>query len=429
MSRLAILGGSPVRTTPLPEYVTIGDNEKRAVLAVLEAGELSGFLGTHSERFLGGARVRELEERWQEKFDIAHAVSMNSATSALCAAIGAAGVSPGDEVIVAPITMTASATAALAYGAIPVFADIDPDTFCITAESIAARLSPQTRAIMVVDILGHPAEMNAIMALAKQHGLTVIEDAAQALGATYQGRSAGTLANIGVFSLNRHKTIQTGEGGVAVTSDPELAERLRLIRNHAEAVVEERGISNLVNMVGFNYRMTEIDAAIGIEQLKKLDFLHSERLEAATYLTHHLEQIDGLTPPVVKPGSTHGYYLYAIKYDANVLGVSRETFAGAVRAEGIPLAERYAPPLYYAPLYQNRIAFGAHGFPFTYEGYKGNVSYERGICPVAERMWEENVMVGGFCHAGMAREDLLDVVVAIEKVASNVSSLRRVNGS
>ncbi len=423
MSRLAIVGGKPVRTTAFPRHITIGDEEKSAVAEVLDSGVLSDFLGTWSPQFYGGPRVQKLEREWEEYFGVRHAVTVNSATSGLYAAVGAAGVGPGDEVIVSPITMSASASAALVYGAIPVFADIDPETFCISAATIAPCITPYTRAIIVVDILGHPAEMDEIMALARRHSITVIEDAAQAPGATYKRRMAGTLADIGVFSLNYHKTIHTGEGGVIVTDDDTFAERLHLIRNHGEMVVRAKGVKDLTNIVGYNYRMTEIEAAIGSEQLKKLDSLLAQRIEAAEYLSVHLSKIPGITTPAVRPDVRHGYYLYAVRYDEATVGVSRDRFVDALNAEGIPMIKGYTEPLYYAPLYQQRVAFGRHGFPFSYEGYKGTVSYDRGICPVAERMWEKELMVTNVCRAGVSQQDLMDVVLAFEKVAGNASEL------
>ena len=188
MSVLAIHGGTPVRTRPFPAYVTIGEEEKRAVLEVLESKILSDFLGTWSPQFYGGPRVRQLEAEWSAYFGVKHAVTVNSATSGLIAAVGAAGVGPGDEVIVSPYTMSASASCVLAFNAVPVFADIDPETFCLTAESIRACLTPRTRAVVVVDLFGQPPDMDPIMALAREHNLVVIEDAAQSPGARYKGR-------------------------------------------------------------------------------------------------------------------------------------------------------------------------------------------------------------------------------------------------
>lgn len=423
MAKLAINGGSPVRSTPFPLYVTIGEEEKRAVMEVLDSTVLSKFLGTWSPDFFGGPRVQKLEREWAEYFGIRHAVSVNSATSGLYAAVGAAGVGPGDEVIVSPYTMTASATAALVYGGIPVFADIDPDTFCLSPASIRERITPRTRAIIVVDIFGHPAEMDEIMQIAREHCLVVIEDAAQAPGAHYHGRNAGSLADMGVFSLNYHKTIQCGEGGVVVTNSDEYAERLQLIRNHGEVVAQKKGVTNLVNMVGFNYRMTEIEAAIASEQLKKLETLVAPRIAAAEFLTRELAGLPGLTPPVVRPNVRHGYYIYVMKYDAAVTGVPREVFARALRAEGISLGEGYVEPIYLQPMYQQRIAFGKDGFPFTYPGYQGVLNYERGVCPVTEHMHFEALLYGDFCHAAMTRQDLTDIVSAFRKVAENLSEL------
>lgn len=424
MTSLAIHGGTPVRSTPFPEYITLGEEEKRAVMEVMDGGVLSKFLGTWSPDFFGGPRVQKLEREWESYFRVAHAVSMNSATSGLYAAVGAAGVGPGDEVIVSPYTMIASATAAIAFGAIPVFADIDPDIFCITAETIRRCITPQTKAIVVVDIFGHPADMDEIMALAKEHNLIVIEDNAQGPAAIYRGRCAGTLAHMGVFSLNYHKTIHSGEGGIVVTDHADLAERLQLIRNHAEVVVAKKGVENIVNMVGQNYRMTEIEAAIASEQLKKLERLLTARIACAEYLDKHLAGLPGLKTPVVRPDVRHGYYLYPMRYDAKVTGVSRERLAEALKAEGVSLALGYVRPIYLEPMYQRRIAFGKDGFPFTYPGYQGKVSYERGICPVVEQMHFEELMYHGLCHANMTEADLADIVRAFHKVFESLSSLR-----
>jgi perosamine synthetase len=424
MPELAINGAKPVRVDPFPEYTTLGPEEKAAVMEVLDSTQLSKFLGEWSPDFFGGERVQRLERAWEHYFSVKHAVSMNSATSGLYAAVGAAGIGPGDEVIVSPYTMSASATAAVVYGGIPVFADIDPEIFCISADTIKPCLTPRTKAIVVVDIFGHPADMGGIMDLARDRDIVVIEDAAQAPGAKDHGRYAGTLADIGVFSLNYHKTIHCGEGGIAVTDNEQFAERLQLIRNHAEVVVRGKGVSNLVNMVGFNYRMTEIEAAIAYEQLKKLDNLLKKRIAAADFLTKEIAAFSELTPPHVRTGVRHGYYVYAMKYDHSVTGVHRDKYVAALQAEGIPVEKGYTEPLYLKPMYQQRIALGREGFPFTYPGYKGTVDYSKGICPVTERMHYDDLLYTTACHADTQRKDLEDMITAISKVHQNIAEVR-----
>lgn len=417
MSRLALLGGTPVRTAPFPPYFTIGEEEKRAVNEVLDSKVLSAFLGTWSPQFYGGYRVKKLEAEWSDYFRVKHTVSVNSATSGLNAAVGATGVGPGDEVIVSPYTMSASAACVLVYNAVPVFADIDSDTFNITAETIEARLTPRTKAIVVPDIFGQPADMAPIMELAKQQNLIVIEDAAQAPNATYHGRYAGTLAHMGVFSLNCHKTIHCGEGGVVVTDDDHLAERLQLIRNHAEVVVKGKGVKDIVSMLGFNYRMTEIEAAIASEQLKKLDRLHRSRVAIADYLTEHLRLLPGLSVPKVLPGVVHGWYVYAFKYDDRATDVPRSKYVAALKAEGMPLAEGYVEPLYLQPLYQERQVYGRVQCPIACPHYKGTVSYDKGLCPTAERMYSREVFYFPAIHDSVAESDLGDLVAAFRKVS------------
>ena len=412
---LAIEGGTPVRTEPFPIYNTIGDEERRAVLEVLDSGVLSQFIGAWCPDFLGGPRVRALESAWAGYFAARHAVSVNSATSGLYAAVGAAGVGPGDEVIVSPYTMSASATAAIVYGAVPVFADIEADTFCLDPQSVQDRITERTRAIIGVDLFGHPADWRGIRDAVGARPIVLIEDSAQAPGARLGDRYAGTLADMGVFSLNYHKTIHSGEGGVVVTDDDRLADRLQLIRNHGEAVVKAKGEDDIVNLVGFNYRMTEIEAAIALEQLKKLDRLLGLRIEAAEYLTERLRGLPGITPPAVRSGVRHGYYVYAFKYDAGESKLSRGRFAEALRAEGIPVSVGYVEPLYRQPMYQRGIALGRHGFPFVQPG-RVRVTYPDGLCPVAERMYERELLYFSFCQAGITRADLDDVVTAVSKV-------------
>lgn len=420
--KLAIHGGTPVRTKPFPAYVTVGEEEKRAVCDVIDSGVLSRYLGAWHEQFNGGVQVRALEDEWAKYFGVRHAIAVNSATSGLYCAMGATGIEPGEEVIVSPYTMCASATAPLIYNAIPVFADIEENYFCLDVDSIEARITPRTRAIVVVDIFGQAYDANAINALAEKHGLYVIEDNAQAPGARLGEKYAGTLGHIGVFSLNYHKHIHCGEGGIIVTNDDELAEKCRLIRNHAEAVVEGAGRSDLVNMIGFNYRMTEIEASIAREQLKKLNELNKTRCENVDYLERGLGSIPAITLPKVRNDATHVYYVHACKFDETSAGVDRDVFIKAVRAElphhelreteGTKLGAGYVKPLYLLPMFQKRVAYGSNGYPFT----QSSVQYGKGLCPVTERMHYKELFSHEFILPSMQKQDIDDVVNAFQKV-------------
>jgi perosamine synthetase len=419
----AILGGDPLHPDPLSPYITIGEEEKQAVMEVMDTGVLSHFYGSVSPQFWGGPKVREFEQAWCKRFGVAHSVAVNSATSALMTAVGAIGVGPGDEVIVSPYTMSSSASCVLVYNAIPVFADVDPDTFCLDPESIRACITPRTKAIVIVHIFGHPADMDAIMDIAKEYNLKVIEDAAQSPGALYKGRETGTIGDIGVFSLNCHKVIQTGEGGVFTTNNEELALRAQLIRNHAEAVVGPMGIENIVNMLGWNYRMTEIDAAIGIEQLKKLDSLTDARIHLTNRLTDQLSKLQGIIPPLVRPEARHVYYVYAVKVDSRQCGISRDLLVKALSMEGIPFWAGYTEPLYLQPMYQKRIVYGKNGCPFTCSHYEGNVSYERGICPVVECLYDTELLLTEVCRPPLTDQDLDLFVTAFKRILAHADEI------
>ncbi|MEI7707619.1 MAG: DegT/DnrJ/EryC1/StrS family aminotransferase [Chlorobium sp.] len=423
MNELALFGGPKTITESFARYNSIGGEEAAAVQEVMKSGVLSKFLGCWDADFYGGEKVQAFEKAWAQYFDVRHAVTVNSNTSGIMAAIGAIGIEPGDEVIVSPWTMSATATAILVWNGIPVFADIDRETFNLYPASIEKRITPLTKAIVVTDIFGQAADLDEIMKIAHRHGLRVIEDCAQAPGARYKGKYVGTIADIGVFSLNYHKHIHTGEGGVCVTNDDALAERMQLIRNHAESVVGDKGVTDLSNMIGFNFRMTEIEAAIGIEQLKKLKDLVNERIHAANRLSAGISGLTGLTPPVVKPDCTHVYYVYPLLYDAKQNGVSRNQIVDALAAEGVSISNSYIN-LHLLPMYQRKQAYGTKGFPWSAPFYKGSVSYEKGICPVAEALNDGGYMGIGMCEYYYTDRQIDLIVQAFQKIWVNLDVLR-----
>lgn len=428
MGKLALTGGEPIRTEPFPAYNTIGPVEKKAAMEVLDTGNLSQFIGAWHEDFFGGPQVRSFEKEWGKIFGTEFTVSVNSATSGLYAAIAACGIGPGDEVIVSPYTMTASAIAPVIFGAVPVFADIDPDIFCLDPTSVEQRITPRTRAIVVVHIFGQPADMDNIMAIAAKHDLFVIEDCAQSPTAMYKGIYSGTIGHCGIFSLNYHKHIHTGEGGMIVTDHADMAEKLQLVRNHGEAAVEGKGCGHLADILGFNFRLPEIEAAIGKAQLKKLHGLIEARIRNAAYFADRLGELPGLTPPVVRDDRTHVYYCQPFKFRHEEFGVHRNSFVEAIKAE-LPktllrettplMTAGYVAPLYLQPLYQTRKLACSFNCP----RYQGEVSYEKGLCPVTERMHFEELITHEFMRPSMEERDMADVVKAFYKVFDNMDEL------
>jgi len=422
--KLALFGGPKTIQTAFKRYNPIGAEEVEAAKQVVETGVLSQFLGAWHEDFYGGPKVREFERRCSEYFGVKHAITVNSWTSGLVAAVGAIGIEPGDEVIVTPWTMSATATAILHWNAIPVFADIDPETFNLDPKSVEANITPYTKAIMVADIFGQSADMDALTAIAAKHGLKVISDTAQAPGALYKGKYAGTLADVGGYSLNYHKHIHTGEGGILVTDHDDIAERLQLIRNHAEAVVGNKGVTDIGNMLGHNFRLGEIECAIGIEQLKKLNSFVASRQRAAERLTQALNGLPGLRTPVVNADCTHVYYVYPMVLDVERLGVPRARLIKALEAEGVSgLAAGYTN-IHLLPVYQQKIAYGSKGFPWASDICQREVNYRKGICPVAERLHESTYLGFAMCMHELADEEVDLIGRAFWKVWDQMDSLK-----
>ena len=421
--KLALFGGPKTIQAEFKRYNPIGLEEVQAAKEVIESGVLSQFLGAWHADFYGGPKVQEFERQCAKYFGVKHAVTVNSWTSGLIAAVGAIGIEPGDEVIVTPWTMSASATAILHWNAIPVFADIDPETFNLCPKSVEANITPYTKAIMVVDIFGQSADMDELMAIAEKHGLKVISDTAQAPGAFYKGKYAGTVAHVGGYSLNYHKHIHTGEGGIIVTNDDDIAERLQLIRNHAEVVVGDKGVANLSNMVGHNFRLGEIECAMGIEQLKKLTGFVESRQSLANRLTEGLKGLRGLHTPLVKADRTHVYYVYPLILDIEELGVSRDQIHAALLAEGVAVSKHYQN-IHLLPMYQQKVAYGSNGFPWTSDICHRDVSYSKGICPVAEELNDSTYLGFGMCVYDLTFDDVDLIGQAFRKVWRQLDTLK-----
>ena len=424
---LAINGGCPVRADKWSDNFTTSEEEKEAVIRVMDSGYLSLFEGSatpdHPFSFSGGPEVQALEKAWCDYYDVKHSISVNSATSGLYMGVGALGIGYGDEVIVSPYTMSACAIAPLIYGAIPVFADVDIETGSLCPVSIEKNITPRTKAIILVHQFGLPANMEKIMRLAKLHNIKVIEDCAQAHGAKIGNQYVGTFGDIGVFSLNVNKSIQAGEGGVCITNDEDLAFRLALIRNHAEAVVDGAGYQNILNMAGYNYRLTELQAAIARVQLEKLDDLNTHRLKLVTSLQNGLEQYDFLQPIRNKKGCSSTYYVFPIRFMADSVDFTREQFIEAVNAEGICFYQGYVKPLYFQSMYQKKTLFKG-GYPFSAPLNKGcRMDYSPGLCPNAERLHFKEMIINEHIRHPHTENDIEQVLESIRKVAGTVSNL------
>lgn len=419
--KLAINGGKKIRYKPFPAQRTIDDKERIAIHEFFDDTKiLSGYRGNYTQNFWGGKHVKELEEMFPESIGIKDkkykALAVNSCTSALQIACKAIGIENGDEVIVTPWSMSCSATAPMLWGGIPVFADIEKKYFCLDPKSIEAKITEKTKAIIVVDLFGQPFDMEAIMKIAEKHKLFVIEDAAQAIGSVWNWEPSGSLGHIGCFSFTQGKHLTAGEGGMILTDNEELYVKCALLRNHAEAVINhsENLLNSYSDLVGFNMRMTEIQAVILKEQLKKLPGFVIRRDENASALNALLDIFDFIKPAEIREDCTHSYYVAAYHYDKSKIampgekvGMPRDLFINAVKAElteeegridrGIPIGNGYIKPLYRFPI------------------FCGN-----GLClPNVEELQNEELFITLYHNLELQKDDIADIYNAFEKVYEN----------
>lgn len=392
----AILGGLAVRKTLLPYgRQSIDESDVQAVVETLR----SDWLTT-------GPKVAEFEEAMAAWVGAKYAVSFSSGTAALHAAAFACGLQPGDEAITSPLTFAATANCVLYQGAMPVFADVLEDTLNLDPEQVAARITARTKAILPVDYAGHPADLDSILQLADRHGLIVIEDACHALGADYRGQRVGSVAHMTVFSFHPVKHLTTGEGGMVTTDNPVFAETLRRFRNHGiSSDARQRQSAGQWHyemvLLGFNYRLTDIACALGLQQMKKLEANLARRRQIAAQYTSEFRSMTGVVAPVVRPDVNPAWHLYPIRLDLTKLSAGRGELFQALRAENIGVNVHYIP-VHRHPYYRDRF------------GYKG------GEFPVAEAAYERLISLPMF-H-GMSDKDVEDVVCAVRKVVMHYAN-------
>lgn len=410
MEKLAIDGGNPVRTkNPIVETDVFEEEELQALIEVAK-----------SKKLRRAEAALEYERTIAEWFDVKHAIAVSSGTTALHIALAAFGIGPGDEVIVTPYTFVASDTCVLEQNAIPIFADIDPIHLNLDPKDVAERITPRTKAIIPVTITGTPVDMDPIMDLAAKHNLWVLEDACQSLGATYKGKLIGTIGHVGAFSTITGKISNTGEGGFVITNDTDLFEKMWGYMDFARKKSLGPASKYHWSLPCTNYRITNMQAAIGNVQMNRLNSMIAQRTENANYLTEKLSGTPGIVLPAESPWGERVYFYYVIRIQPDVLGTDMLNFALALAAEGVYNEKylsttRWMIPQHLEPLFVNKSGYGGTKCPFECPWYEGSVEYFKGLCPVAEKACDEVFWLASV-HPLLEKGDLDDIAAAVKKV-------------
>lgn len=407
--KLALLGGKPVRTEPFPSWPKIADNDERAWMDVLRKG--------HWCR-LDGSYAKLLEERWAELLGARYCLATASGTTALLTSLNALDIGPGDEVLVPPYTFVATVNVVLLLHAFPVFVDTDPETFQMDADRIESAITERTRCILPVHLGGSPADMDRILAIAQKHKLPVLEDACQAHLAEWRHRKVSTLGDLGCFSFQASKNLNSGEGGAIVSNNEDLIRVCESFHNNGRGTATAN-FSYVRN--GCNHRITEFQAALLLAQISRLEEQSRSREQNAEYLTTQLREIPGITPARMYEGCTrNAYHLYMFRYDkAHFAGVPRSSFLAALQAEGIPCSGGYVP-LNKEPFLKNTLHSRAFGSIYT---SKEIAAYEaRNHCPANDKLCEEAVWFYQTMLLGTIR-DMDQIAEAVRKIQKQAALL------
>ena len=393
---LAEDGGPPVRQSVLPcGRQWVGEDDIESVLDALR-----------SELLTTGPTVDAFEAAFADLVSSRHAVALSSGTAALHAAVHAAGIGPGDEVIVPPLTFAATANCVVFQRGTPVFANVEPETLLLDPDQVQAKVTSKTKAVIAVDYAGHPCDYDRLSAVAAANGLVLIDDACHALGGTYRGRAVGSLAGLSVFSFHPVKHLTTGEGGMVTTEDPDVAARMRTFRNHGittdhrQRAAQGTWFYEMVDL-GYNYRITDFQCALGLSQMRKLRGWVLRRQEIAGRYDQAFDGHPGLDPLRTRSCVSHAYHLYVVRLRPAELRVGRAAIFSALRAEGIGVNVHYIP---------------VHLHPY----YRRLYGTRPGQCPVAEAAYEEILTLPIF--PAMTEADVDDVIQGVRKVLDSYSA-------
>ncbi len=406
---LAILGGTPVRTAPFPSWPVVRENDEKNWSDVLHTGHWNRLDGSFAARF---------EKVWAETLGAKYCLVTSCGTTALLTSLNALDIGPGDEVLVPPYTFVATINVVLMQHALPVFVDTDRDTFQIDARKLEAAITPRTRCILPVHLGGSPADLDKILEVGKSHNLPVLEDACQAHLAEWKHKKVSTLGDLGCFSFQASKNLNSGEGGAILTSNEDLFQTCWSFHNNGRGTANS-GFGYVRN--GCNHRMTEFQAALLLAQISRLESQSQQRTENAEYLTRQLREIPGISPARMYKGTTrNAYHLYMFRYDANQFaGLARDRFLKALEAEGIPCSSGYSP-LNKEPSIEHTL--NSRAFQKVYSREELDHYRERNHCPENDRLCEEAVWFEQTMLLG-PRSDMYQIAEALRKIQKHVGQL------
>lgn len=410
MEQLALYGGEKIKTVPFGTGMRFGEPELKQLREAIEQNTLF---------YWKGNKVKEFTKKFASLYGMEYCVATSSCTAAIHTALGALGITEGDEVIVSPITDMGSIIGILYQNAIPIFSELNPHTYNMDAEAIEEKITDKTKAVIIVHLAGNPADMDAIMKVARKHGIYVIEDCAQSYLCYTKGRLAGSIGDIGCFSLNDFKHISTGDGGMLVMNDESIyMKAFRFADKNYNRYSARPDEMRRIEFLAPNYRMTELQGAVAIAQLDRLPEICSKRSDYGDRITEGISGLKGIYPPTVRKGDKSSYWFYMFRLKESEAGVDAEKFSEALNAEGIPCQRGYIPACVYEyDLFKNLSAYPNTHSPFDSPYYGKKIEYYKGMCPIAEEILDTAVKLN--INEFFTPQDIEDIIAAIRKVANH----------